>query len=100
MKPTKLYIDVLWRHHHGDDPVRLVSELGSDRSALRKLEFLETEPLMLRIAAVKLREHVLASARFPLWMKSTEILSLRDELSQRMRSRQCGSDMLGLKQWR
>lgn len=40
MKPTKLYIDVLWKHHYGDDPVGLVSELRSDRSELRKLGFI------------------------------------------------------------
>lgn len=39
MNPTKLYIDVLWKHQNDEDPVRLVSELGSDRSELRKLEF-------------------------------------------------------------
>jgi hypothetical protein len=37
--PAKQYIDVLWKHHDNEDPVRLVSELGADRSALRKLEF-------------------------------------------------------------
>ena len=39
MNPTKQYIDVLWKHQDNEDPIRLVSELGEDRSELRKLEF-------------------------------------------------------------
>lgn len=39
MNPTKQYIDVLWKHQGDEDPVRLVSELGVDRSESRKLEF-------------------------------------------------------------
>ncbi len=39
MNPTKQYIDVLWKHQDDEDPVRLMSELGADRSELRKLEF-------------------------------------------------------------
>lgn len=35
----KKYIDVIWKHHNLEYPVRLVSELGDDRSELRKLEF-------------------------------------------------------------
>ncbi|MDP9993864.1 hypothetical protein J2W28_004434 [Variovorax boronicumulans] len=39
MNPNRQYIDVLWKHQDHEDPVRLVSELGEDRSELRKLEF-------------------------------------------------------------
>lgn len=33
------YIDVLWKHTHEDEPVRLVSELDEGRFELRRLEF-------------------------------------------------------------
>jgi len=33
------FIDVAWRHRSEEDPVRLVSELDSDRYETRKLEF-------------------------------------------------------------
>lgn len=33
------YIDVIWRHELGTEPVRLVSELDSERFETRKLEF-------------------------------------------------------------
>jgi hypothetical protein len=33
------FIDVNWRHNSEEDPVRLVSELDSDRYETRKLEF-------------------------------------------------------------
>jgi hypothetical protein len=33
------YIDVLWKNQPDEYPYRLVSELGEDRSELRKLEF-------------------------------------------------------------
>ena len=33
------YIDVIWKHHDKEYPVRLVSEIGEDRLELRKLEF-------------------------------------------------------------
>jgi hypothetical protein len=33
------FIDVAWRHHKVEDPVRLVSELNSGRYETRKLEF-------------------------------------------------------------
>ena len=39
MNPTKQHIDVLWKHQSDEYPIRLVSELGEDRSELRKLEF-------------------------------------------------------------
>jgi hypothetical protein len=39
VNPTRQYIDVLWKHQNDEDPVRLVSELGADRSELRKMEF-------------------------------------------------------------
>ena len=39
MNSTKQYIDVLWKHQSDEDPTRLVSEIGLDRSELRKLEF-------------------------------------------------------------
>ncbi len=31
--------DVLWHHDHQDEPVRLVSEVGTDGFEVRKLEF-------------------------------------------------------------
>lgn len=33
------YIDVEWRHQDPNEPIRLVSELASDRLEVRKLEF-------------------------------------------------------------
>ena len=33
------YIDVMWKHTHPNEPVRLVSELDADRWETRKLEF-------------------------------------------------------------
>ncbi len=33
------YIDVIWKHSHKDEPIRLISELGTDRFELRKLQF-------------------------------------------------------------
>ncbi len=33
------YIDVTWNHTNMSYPIRLVSELGSDRYEIRKLEF-------------------------------------------------------------
>jgi hypothetical protein len=33
------YIDVRWHHSHEDEPVRLVSEIGTDGFEVRKLEF-------------------------------------------------------------
>jgi len=35
------FIDVAWRHNNEADPVRLVSELNSDRYETRKLEFFQ-----------------------------------------------------------
>ena len=33
------YIDVRWQHSHADEPIRLVSEIGTDGVEVRKLEF-------------------------------------------------------------
>lgn len=33
------YIDVQWIHENSQDPIRLVSELESERNEVRKLEF-------------------------------------------------------------
>lgn len=33
------YIDVQWKHEFKDEPVRLVSEIGTDNFETRKLEF-------------------------------------------------------------
>lgn len=36
------YIDVIWKHNFSNEPIRLVSELNSERYEVRKLEFFQS----------------------------------------------------------
>jgi hypothetical protein len=59
------YIDVVWLHECGEDPVRITSEMDDERYEVRKLEFFRDGAVCFASATLVMGDTMLSAVPVP-----------------------------------